>query len=339
MDKITLVITSINKPNDVIKKFYNICKKKNIQFLIIGDRKTPSYRLKYPLISIEKQRKLTFKLARSLPENSYSRKNLGYLLAMKSCSNIIVETDDDNYPLKNFFHNLVIKKKLKSIKGDEWINIYSLFSRGNEKIWPRGFPLDEINKNNVINIKNKIVFSPVQQRMCDGNPDVDAIYRLTKNFKFINFKKRLNFSIENNSLCPFNSQNTVWHLESFPLLYLPSFCSMRATDIWRSFVALRVMKCYNWKLSFLETTVVQNRNIHNLLNDFNEEYEVYRNAKLFNNVLKKVELSNNKKDILVNIYKCYEALVNNKILDKKEIGLVFAWLEDIRSFFQNLQKV
>ena len=45
--------------------------------------------------------------------NSYFRKNLGYLVAMKSKSKIIVETDDDNYPKNNFsqpkeFSDLII---------------------------------------------------------------------------------------------------------------------------------------------------------------------------------------------------------------------------------------
>jgi hypothetical protein len=339
VDNITLVITSINKPNYVIKRLYNICKENNVKFLIIGDKKTPTYKKKYPLVSINNQKKLEFKLAKLLPENSYSRKNLGYLLAAKSKSNIIIETDDDNYPLENFFINLSKKKKIKLVKGKKWINIYSLFSKNNDKIWPRGFPLDEINRNNIVSIKNEIVFSPIQQRMCEGNPDVDAIFRLTKEYKYIKFKKRISFSIENNCLCPFNSQNTVWHSETFPLLYLPSYCTMRATDIWRSFVALRIMRTYKWKLSFSESTAIQYRNVHNLINDFRLEYEVYRDTKIFNDVLIKVNLSNNKKDILINVLKCYEALVNNKILDKKELDLVFAWLEDIHHFFTNLQKV
>ena len=113
IDNITLVITSINKPNYVIKRLYNICKENNVKFLIIGDKKTPTYKKKYPLVSINNQKKLEFKLAKLLPENSYSRKNIGYLLAAKNKSNIIIETDDDNYPLENFFINLSKKKKIK----------------------------------------------------------------------------------------------------------------------------------------------------------------------------------------------------------------------------------
>ena len=65
--------------------------------LIIGDRKGPS---SYPLRGVEfyeidEQRKLPFRLARVLPENHYTRKNLGYLLAFQQRPDCIYETDDE----------------------------------------------------------------------------------------------------------------------------------------------------------------------------------------------------------------------------------------------------
>lgn len=130
---------------------------------------------------------------------------------------------------------------MKEINGPKWINILDIFSKEKKLIWPRGFPIDLITKNQKVNFKLKEVITPIQQRMCDGNPDVDAIFRLTNKNLDYKFKKQT-YSISNNSLTPFNSQNTVWHLLAFPLMYLPSFCTMRATDIWRSFIALRLLK-------------------------------------------------------------------------------------------------
>ena len=339
-NNISVVITSINKPNKIIKKIFSECKKKKIKMIIIGDKKTPKYENKYEMVDIKKQNNLNFKLSKILPLNSYSRKNIGYLISMSRGSEIIIETDDDNYPKKNFFNDLEKFKKIKLLKGNEWINIFKFFSKDKNKlIWPRGFPLDEIKKNPKIKYKIKNVFSPVQQRLCDGNPDVDAIFRLTRNFKSIVFQKNIKVALDKNSLCPFNSQNTVWHKESFPLLYLPSHCTMRATDIWRSFVTLRVMKCFNWRLTFLPSTVVQKRNFHNLLDDFNLEFPVYKNSKIFNEVLKSLNLSNDKLRILENIFKCYEALIKYRILDKKELDLIYKWLLDIQKIYPNLRKI
>ena len=182
MDKIndiSLVITSINKPNDVIKKYLTLCKNSRINYIIIGDKKTPSYSKKYPLINTLKQKKLNFKIIDSLPYNSYSRKNIGYLMAMKNKSEIIIETDDDNYPKNSFFKNLDIKKKLIELSGPEWINVIKFFVKKNNSIWQRGYPINLLNEEIKIKKKSKIIYSPIQQRMIDGNPDVDAIFRLT----------------------------------------------------------------------------------------------------------------------------------------------------------------
>ena len=96
-------------------------------------------------------------------------------------------------------------------------------------------------------VKNKFY---IQQGVCDGNPDVDAIYRLIN--QKINIKFKSNFSVSlGKSLSPFNSQNTVWFKKVFPLLYLPVTCTMRSTDIIRSLITLQIMKNMNKKILFL----------------------------------------------------------------------------------------
>ena len=339
MEKIALVITSINRPNEVIKKYYSLSKKNNVNFIIIGDKKTPQYPSKYNYHSLRSQMKFRLTLNKSLPINSYSRKNIGYLVAMQNSSKIIIETDDDNLPKSTFFHNLELQKKLNLLSGPKWINMFKIFQKKNkDSIWPRGFPLDEINKIHKIKVIKKLITSPIQQRLCDGNPDVDAIFRLTKKNKFHIFEKK-NYALSNKSICPFNSQNTVWHEQCFPLMYLPSYCTMRATDIWRGFIALRVLKNYNWNLSFLSSTVIQNRNVHDLIDDFNLEYPVYKDTKILNDILYNVKLSDKKNNMLINFFKCYEKLVKEKILEKKELELVYKWSNDISKLYTNYKKI
>ena len=337
INELSLVITTINKPNKVINKYLTLSKKNNIKYIIIGDKKSPIYKKKYPFFNIKKQKKLNFKITNYLPYNSYSRKNLGYLIAMKSKVKIILETDDDNYPKDNFFKNLQIRKTLKELSGPKWINILKFFTKKNNLIWPRGFPIDLIDKEQKIKIKNKKIFSPIQQRLCDGNPDVDAIYRLANKSENYIFKKN-DIAINNKSICPFNSQNTVWHEIAFPLMYLPSYCTMRSTDIWRSFIAAKIIKNYNWNLTFLKPTVVQKRNQHDLVDDLMQEMPVYKDTIIFFEVLEKLKLSKKYNDILINIYKCYKELVDKKILNKKELTLLSKWLDDIQKIYPYLRK-
>ena len=76
--------------------------------------------------------------------------------------------------------------------------------------------------------------------MCEGNPDVDAIYRILN--KKINIKFTKNFKVSSgNAYMPLNSQNTVWFKKYFPLMYLPVTCNMRVTDIWRGIIALNII--------------------------------------------------------------------------------------------------
>ena len=172
---IKLVITTINRANDAIEAYAKKFNNYRENLILIGDKKTPKFdKNKYPnFFNLEAQRKLNFKIVRKLPLNSYSRKNIGYLVAMKDNS-VIIETDDDNFPYDNFFDNISKKKNSFLIKKKGWVNIYKYFINSNSLIWPRGFPLDKINNNTlgfcIIKIKSKYkMVSKDHQITKDGN--------------------------------------------------------------------------------------------------------------------------------------------------------------------------
>ena len=237
---------------------------------------------------IKKKNKIHF--AKICPLNSYARKNIGYLLAIKNKSEIIVETDDDNYPKKNFFTTPKLIHKVREIKNKNWINIYDLFLKEKNLIWPRGLPLNFIKKNKIkLANRNKYYKFYLQQGVCDINPDVDAIYRLINDKINIKFKNNFFVSL-GKAYSPSNSQNTIWFKEIFPLLYLPVSCSMRATDIIRGLVAMKILQNDNKKILFYGTSVFQKRNEHNLLKDFEDEIPVYLNSKIIVEILNKLKL-------------------------------------------------
>src|SRR5579862_8477829 len=146
--KLALVITSIAAaPNRALKQFAAHCRAENIPFFLIGDTKSPDV-FDLPgcdFWSIERQKKLPFSLSESLPTRSYARKNLGYLLAMQAGCDVIIETDDDNFPKENFFAEKIIQQPAHLLENLGWINVYKYFSE--ENIWPRGFPLNHIKKS------------------------------------------------------------------------------------------------------------------------------------------------------------------------------------------------
>ena len=100
------------------------------------------------------QKKLNFKFSKICPPNSYARKNIGYLISFLE-NDIIIETDDDNFPKKKFFSKKKIIHKVNTIQNKNWINIYKIFNKNKEVVWPRGLPLDEINSNRIQISKKK----------------------------------------------------------------------------------------------------------------------------------------------------------------------------------------
>lgn len=280
--------------------------------------------------SIPAQEELNFKLASILPKRHYGRKNLGYLLAKDS--DIIIETDDDNFPRAEFWEKReqIMQAELIDKKG--WHNVYKDFSQ--ENIWPRGFPIEKIlqsdpQKEAAEKIKGTIISAncPIQQGLADQNPDVDAVYRMTMKLP-LDFDKRGPLVLGAGSWCPFNSQNTTWFKEAFLLMYLPSHCSFRMTDIWRSFVAQRIAWTCGWNILFHHATVWQERNAHNLLKDFEDEVPGYLNNAKICNDLENLDLKTGKENIAENLLRCYQILIENKYIGTQELKLVEAWVED-----------
>ncbi len=328
--KTSLVITTINKFNKNLRNFSNNCNKNKWQFILIGDRKTPNIKMPFgKYFDLKSQIKSNFKFAKVCPENNYARKNIGYLIAMKERNEIIIETDDDNYPKSNFFKNPKLIYKTKEIKNKSWVNIYNLFTK--KKVWPRGLPLDQVFENKIKISKLKKNKFYLQQGVCERNPDVDAIYRLLNKNINIKFKKNYQISL-GKALSPFNSQNTIWFKKIFPLMYLPVTCTMRCTDIFRSLVCLRILHNQNKKILFFGTNIFQKRNIHNIYSDFELEVPMYINTKKIMDILFSLKLKKGNKKIVDNLQDCYSALVKNKVFEKKEIKYLNYWLKDIKQF-------
>jgi hypothetical protein len=326
MAKTSLVVTSINSPNAVLRSLAEGAIKAGSNFIVIGDEKSPTdFTLEgCRFFSIASQRDLPFKFATVCPTRHYSRKNIGYLLALSEGSEIIVETDDDNFPREAFWNprNRKVDARVQDSLG--WINTYRYFTDAN--IWPRGFPLDEVTKD-LPPLSDRIarVDAPIQQGLADENPDVDALYRLILPLPQ-SFRDEPPVALGNGAWCPFNSQNTTWWRDAAPLLYLPSYCSFRMTDIWRSFIAQRIAWANGWSVTFHSSTVWQDRNEHNLMKDFEDEIPGYlQNAKMIS-VLSNTELSAGVDNIPDNLTRCYEALISAEIMTIDELTLLNAWL-------------
>jgi hypothetical protein len=320
-----IVITSIFEPTEAVFKF---SKMDNYKLIVVGDKKSPHNwhcdNVEY--ISPDRQENLSFKLAKTLPYNHYCRKMLGYLKAIQDGAQYIIDTDDDNIPKENWYfpENDAEYDCLEKDMG--FINIYQLYT--NKKIWARGLPLKLINTqfNLERNLSKKECKVGVWQGLADEDPDVDAVYRLTDDTPCY-FNNREPVILSEGTLSPFNTQNTLVRKELLPLMYLPTSVTFRFTDILRGLIAQPIMWLYDYKLGFINATVIQKRNPHNYMNDFLSEIPMYQHSeKVIEIVLKSISSS---ESIIGNIYNVYNGLLKDGIVKETEMTPLNAWLYDV----------
>lgn len=325
------VVTTISNPTRSMLELVEKLKQNNASLTVAGDKKSPdTFELNNTkFLSLNEQNRMQFRLSKILPVNHYCRKNLGYLDAIHSGAKCLYETDDDNAPLDQWkVRSMSVNAKIVDKQG--WVNVFTYFT--DEFIWPRGFPLDYVRNGDINSdlsgTEEVRIEAPIQQGLADNSPDVDATWRLLHDKKII-FNEGPSIYLKPGAWCPFNSQSTWWWPEAYLLMYLPSFCSFRMTDIWRSFIAQRCLWELDRGLVFHSAEVWQNRNPHNLMLDFEEEIPGYLGNSRFVGVLEKLSLNKGIEEVSQNLIKCYEALIRNDFFPEKELSLVRTWIDDI----------
>ena len=269
-----VVVTSINAPTPSIHKLTELPEPWKI--VVIGDKKSKNEEWnifegsnKLVFLSVENQLKLNYKTTKYIPFNSYTRKNLGYLYAIEHGAKEIYETDDDNIftTFEQLYNNFNFSKVSYAENNiTNMINPYAYFGR--PTVWPRGFRLSDIgydwSNKFYISTSEQITSKPlVYQGLANGDPDVDAIFRLTRaNSKYpikLDFYDIYPLLYFPGNYIPINSQNTRFLYEAFPALALPTTVAFRVCDIWRGFIMERFILGYNGTVLFHSPSVYQKR--------------------------------------------------------------------------------
>jgi len=257
---------------------------------------------------------------------------LGYLSAAQAGAHWIRETDDDNDPNESFFASVPSRLSCR-VPSDQssWVNIYAHFT--DRHVWPRGFPLSLVNADSpwTLEASGRTVSGPyILQAVANGDPDVDAIYRLTAaDTSDIEFDSAEPLVLPEGCWSPFNSQATTWPRVLFPLMYLPVTCSFRMTDIWRSFVVQRLLPGLGASLVVTSATVHQDRNEHDLLADFAQEVSGYLGTERIREVLEGTPISGGPETVAGDLRVLYRALVREGFLAEAELPALDAWLADV----------
>ena len=268
-----IVSTTINAPTLAYRKYAAL---KEWTLIIVGDLKTPHkhYSTNKNLIYLhpKDQEKMSNKLSDLIGWNCIQRRNFGYLLAYKMGAELIATVDDDNIPYNFWGKKIHINKfinvdyyKTKNIAFDP-LSIFKF----NQRLWHRGFPLQLLEtRKNFIKKKKKLLFD-IQANLWNKAPDIDAINRINLSNENFKFKKIEPYS--SNAYIPFNSQNTILSRKIIKNYFLFPHIG-RMDDIWAGYY----VQSLGYKVIFDNATVYQNRNYHNIYDDFKKEIIGYKN--------------------------------------------------------------
>jgi hypothetical protein len=223
-------------------------------------------------LSPEKQSELYPELSEIIGWKTIQRRNIGFVYAYQNGADIVATVDDDNIPYDSWGDNIMIGQEIEI---DEYENLScpyfdAISTTEHNDLWHRGFPIEYLQVKNNIEYKGKTKITPlVQAEFWDGDPDIDAICRLSKK-PIVKFKPFDPFTTK--QLTPFNSQNTFIHRSV--LKYYSVFpYTGRMDDIWGSYV---MQHHFPNSVIFTKASVYQARNPQDLVKNLENEVIGYR---------------------------------------------------------------
>ncbi|XP_022102192.1 probable glycosyltransferase STELLO2 [Acanthaster planci] len=327
-----IVVTTIYPETPILHKISSLS---GWCMVVVADKKGPvSMNINnVDYLDVVQQESCGYHICRLLPWNHFGRKNIGYLYAIEHGAKMIYDTDDDNEPLLNVvpaFDNVGYSHHVK-IQSHLW-NPYPRFGT-NTKIWPRGFPLGHITDATT---KKETVYGKatgnqvgVVQYLAQHDPDVDAIYRLTNELPYEFNPSARRYVVPEQVLSPYNAQTTLHAYDAFWGMLLPVTVHGRVSDIWRSYFTQRLMWDIGKRLAFHSPFVVQKRNPHNYMADFDSEMDLYYKAENLVEFLLRfttespTTLPQKLLDLAIKLYE-YE------FIGAGDVSLTEAWIQDLQ---------
>lgn len=295
-----IVLTTIRVPELLVEYADNLEKygHKNVEFLVIGDLKTPQeaseeivrrirerdFDAEY--LDIRKQKQLLSEfpqLKKMVPWNSDCRRNLGYLIASRHGAEVIVSIDDDNFVGDEDYlkaHSLIgtaVRMKAPSSE-NRWFNPCSLLeTQPKLRIHPRGFPYCRRRSSYTTwsQDEGRVVLN---MGLWLDHPDVDAVTNLTESIRVTGLKSE-QVMLSPGTFAPINTQNTAFHRDILPAYYyipmgvpIHGMTLGRYGDVWSGFFAKKAIDKMNDRVTFGRPLTIHRRNAHDLIKDLESEF-------------------------------------------------------------------
>lgn len=274
MNKI-IVTTTINYPTEATLKFAAMT---DWHLVIAGDLKTPHddyNKLKnVTYLSPTEQEEISKELSDAIGWKSIRRRNMALVKAFQMGADIVATVDDDNIPLDGWGQEVYVGQEVEVDFYTTELDVFDpIYVTEHKNLWHRGFPLQYVSKRNAECIGKKNINCMVQADFWNGDPDIDAVCRITQMPEVV-FKPFEPFASD--KISPFNSQNTFLHRSVLPYyMVIPHIGRM--DDIWGGYALQQELrKIWGSFVVYNKATVYQDRNEHDLTLDMEEEMIGYK---------------------------------------------------------------
>lgn len=291
--KIALVTTTIFVPH--VLRLYRRCDP-DVRFFIACDLKSPEADIRRlcdqldpvsPLTVVD-QKSLMWKCSELIGWNTIQRRNIATLEALKWGADLIVSVDDDNLPISmdyfsSYIWRLDVPDQAYPNESTAPHRTFSGLLASPEVPWfdvgqlyiplasQRGFPHQHISTPRFSYVVDARI--GVHAGLVIGDPDISAITRIARAPTVWGMHEALRHGVAVNprhTRTIFNSQNTCYIRELAPAMLLcPQF--KRFDDIVASLVAQRVMCETGHHVLHAPPVCLQERNVHNLQRDLDDE--------------------------------------------------------------------
>eukprot|EP01065_Artemidia_motanka_P022898 TRINITY_DN2715_c0_g1_i13.p1 TRINITY_DN2715_c0_g1~~TRINITY_DN2715_c0_g1_i13.p1 ORF type:complete len:506 (+),score=117.52 TRINITY_DN2715_c0_g1_i13:63-1580(+) len=337
------VTTTIFPPTDLISQLSGL---KGWCTVVAGDKKGPpqdSYSLpNVVFLDAKAQEMLPYSLFPKLKWNHFSRKNIGFVFALAHGAQWVFDCDDDN-PLKldeagkplpppTEYDSAAVGMQVVDKTHPLW-NPYPLWNT-TQFMWPRGFPLDLIRLADTQRGPASGQTVPasqvaVLQSLADNDPDVDAIYRLTRPLSHYFAPQPSAVALPVGVMAPYNAQACLFRTDALWSLLLPVTVHGRVSDIWRSYFTQRILWWAGLRIAFAAPFVTQYRNAHNYLADFQSEGPLYLQSGEVVRRLISWTPSQGAEDVADAMEELIIDMYEHNIVEVGDIHATQAWIEDL----------
>ncbi len=317
------------------------------------------------LLSRERQEELEkyFFVKLLTPWNHFlARKNIAYLYAIANGAQFIWDFDDnmlfpnqtlsrytDNHHHQEHHTTTVLVAELQNATECGVFNPYPFFRPSDEVgtiIWPRGYPLDKINaaecqlKHHYCTRNVSSHKIGIYQSVADQNPDVDAIYHLTRSLP-VTFRGPVEdhpVLVPPHTMSPMNAQASLVSRIAMWSLFLPATTTTgRVSDIWRSYIAQTLASKCDILVTFVGPHVIisqdRNNNAHtSYLADLKAEQQLYeRSGSLVSYLLHEWEYDQPNPTLEGAWERLYVDLYELGFVELQDVKLAQLWISSLQS--------